>query len=107
MTSRLSAQISILGYGKRSRPETHPFVGINPLSPTSDVHLDKWPNVHNAEGMERMAMAADSRVTVHLSLTEDDKRALKVMAAERGLSASALVHEWIEREQAARGEGER
>lgn len=69
--------------------------------------MSKWPNVHNAEGMERMAMAADSRVTVHLSLTEDDKRALKVMAAERGLSASALVHEWIEREQAARREGER
>lgn len=69
--------------------------------------MAKWPNVHNAEGMERMAMAADSRVTVHLSLTEDDKRALKVMAAERNLSASALVHEWIEREQAARREGKR
>ncbi len=52
-------------------------------------------------------MSNEPRATVHLSLTEDDKRALKVMAAERGLSASALVHEWIEREQAARGEGER
>ena len=52
-------------------------------------------------------MSNEPRATVHLSLTEDDKRALKVMAAERGLSASALVHESIEREQAARGAGER
>lgn len=44
-------------------------------------------------------MPDDKKTTVHLSLTERDKRDLKIMAAERGMTASALVHGWIERER--------
>lgn len=43
-------------------------------------------------------MASEKKTTVHLSLSEDDKKALKIMAAERSTSASALIHEWIQRE---------
>lgn len=35
------------------------------------------------------------RTTLTLSVTEEDKRRLKVMAAERGTSVSALLHEWL------------
>jgi len=35
------------------------------------------------------------RTTITLSVTEEDKRRLKVMAAERGTSVSALLHEWL------------
>lgn len=44
-------------------------------------------------------MSDDKKATVHLSLAERDKRDLKIMAAERGMTASALVHGWIERER--------
>ena len=39
------------------------------------------------------------RTTLHLSSTLADKVALKTMAAERDTTVSALIHEWIERQQ--------
>ena len=42
------------------------------------------------------------RTTITLSVTEEDKRALKVMAAERGTSVSALLHEWLVEHEGAR-----
>lgn len=35
------------------------------------------------------------RTTITLSVTEEDKRRLKVMAAERDTTVSALLHEWL------------
>lgn len=40
----------------------------------------------------------EKRTTLHLSITLADKVALKTMAAERDTTASALIHEWIERQ---------
>lgn len=42
---------------------------------------------------------AEKRTTLHLSITLADKVALKTMAAERDTTVSALIHEWIERQQ--------
>lgn len=42
------------------------------------------------------------RTTITLSVTEEDKRRLKVMAAERGTSVSALLHEWLVEHKEAR-----
>ena len=43
--------------------------------------------------------ARAERTTIQVSITVEDKTALKVMAAERGMTVAALIHEWIEREQ--------
>lgn len=42
------------------------------------------------------------RTTITLSVTEEDKRRLKVMAAERGTTVSALLHEWLVEHEEAR-----
>ena len=41
----------------------------------------------------------ETRTTLHLSVTREDKRELKIIAAERDTTISALLHEWIERER--------
>ena len=35
------------------------------------------------------------RTTLSLSLTVRDKKALKLLAAERGTTIAAIIHEWI------------
>ena len=37
----------------------------------------------------------EKRTTLSLSLTVSDKKALKMMAAERETTVAAIVHEWI------------
>lgn len=37
----------------------------------------------------------EKRTTLSLSLTVNDKKALKMMAAERETTIAAIVHEWI------------
>ena len=44
----------------------------------------------------------ETRTTLHLSVTREDKRELKIIAAERDTTISALLHEWIERERRER-----
>lgn len=41
----------------------------------------------------------ETRTTLHLSITREDKCELKIIAAERDTTISALLHEWIERER--------
>ncbi|WP_293673631.1 hypothetical protein [uncultured Parolsenella sp.] len=43
--------------------------------------------------------AKAERTTIQVSITVEDKTALKIMAAERGMTVAALIHEWIEREK--------
>lgn len=38
---------------------------------------------------------SEKRTTLSLSLTVADKKALKMMAAERGTTVAAIIHEWI------------
>lgn len=38
----------------------------------------------------------EKRTTLSLSLTVSDKKALKMMAAEREMTIAAIVHEWIQ-----------
>ena len=38
----------------------------------------------------------EKRTTLSLSLTVSDKKALKLMAAERETTIAAIIHEWIQ-----------
>lgn len=38
----------------------------------------------------------EKRTTLSLSLTISDKKALKMLAAKRGTTIAAIIHEWIE-----------
>ncbi|MEA5638609.1 MAG: hypothetical protein R5N60_02520 [Cutibacterium granulosum] len=40
--------------------------------------------------------AEEKRTTLSLSLTVSDKKALKVMAAEKETTIAAIIHEWIQ-----------
>ena len=40
------------------------------------------------------AVADEKRTTLSLSLTVSDKKALKIMAAEREVTIAAIIHEW-------------
>lgn len=39
--------------------------------------------------------AEEKRTTLSLSLTVSDKKALKMMAAERETTIAAIIHEWV------------
>lgn len=41
------------------------------------------------------AAADEKRTTLSLSLTVSDKKALKIMAAEREVTIAAIIHEWV------------
>ncbi len=38
----------------------------------------------------------EKRTTLSLSLTVSDKKALKLMAAERETTIAAIIHEWVQ-----------
>lgn len=40
--------------------------------------------------------AEEKRTTLSLSLTVSDKKALKLMAAERETTIAAIIHEWVQ-----------
>lgn len=42
------------------------------------------------------AAADEKRTTLSLSLTVGDKKALKMMAAERETTIAAIIHEWVQ-----------
>lgn len=42
------------------------------------------------------AAADEKRTTLSLSLTVSDKKALKMMAAERDTTIAAIIHEWVQ-----------
>lgn len=42
------------------------------------------------------AAAVEKRTTLSLSLTVSDKKALKMMAAERETTIAAIIHEWVQ-----------
>lgn len=42
------------------------------------------------------AAAEEKRTTLSLSLTVSDKKALKMMAAERETTIVAIIHEWVQ-----------
>lgn len=37
----------------------------------------------------------EGRTSLSLSLSVSDKKALKILAAERGTTVAAIIHEWI------------
>lgn len=41
-------------------------------------------------------VADEKRTTLSLSLTVSDKKALKMMAAERETTIAAIIHEWVQ-----------
>ncbi|MBQ2457033.1 MAG: hypothetical protein II275_02630 [Bacteroidaceae bacterium] len=46
----------------------------------------------------------EKRTTLSLSLTVGDKKALKMMAAERETTIAAIIHEWIQEHLEEMGE---
>lgn len=46
--------------------------------------------------MAEPAVEDEKRTTLSLSLTVSDKKALKMMAAERDTTIAAIIHEWIQ-----------
>ena len=42
------------------------------------------------------AATDEKRTTLSLSLTVSDKKALKMMAAERETTIAAIIHEWVQ-----------
>lgn len=42
------------------------------------------------------ATADEKRTTLSLSLTVSDKKALKLMAAEKETTIAAIIHEWVQ-----------
>ena len=40
--------------------------------------------------------ADEKRTTLSLSITVGDKKAHKMMAAERGTTIAAIIHEWVQ-----------
>lgn len=42
------------------------------------------------------ATAEEKRTTLSLSLTVSDKKALKMMAAERETTIATIIHEWVQ-----------
>ncbi len=42
------------------------------------------------------AASDEKRTTLSLSLTVEDKKALKLMALERETTIAAIIHEWIQ-----------
>ena len=42
------------------------------------------------------AATEEKRTTLSLSLTVSDKKALKMMAAERETTIAAIIHEWVQ-----------
>lgn len=45
--------------------------------------------------IEKTVSADEKRTTLSLSLTVSDKKALKMMAAEKETTIAAIIHEWI------------
>jgi hypothetical protein len=55
--------------------------------------------------MEKTAEDTEKRTTMTLSLTTSDKKALKQIALDRGITVASLVHAWIvECEQRRQGD---
>ena len=46
--------------------------------------------------IEKAVAVDEERTTLSLSLTVSDKKALKMMAAERDVTIAAIIHEWIQ-----------
>ena len=48
------------------------------------------------EAVVAATAAEEKRTTLSLSLTVSDKKALKMMAAERETTIAAIIHEWVQ-----------
>ena len=52
--------------------------------------------IEQAVVADETAAADEKRTTLSLSLTVSDKKALKMMAAERETTIAAIIHEWVQ-----------
>ena len=51
-------------------------------------------NLQNVDGAD--AVSSEPRTTMTLSMSADDKMALKVLAMKSGKTVSGMLHDWIE-----------
>ena len=65
--------------------------------------FEKYAAGHKAEQKTASVSTAptegERRTTLSLSLTMSDKKALKMMAAERETTIAAIIHQWIHEHQ--------
>ena len=54
--------------------------------------------IEKTDSITAIGISADDekRTTLSLSLTVSDKKALKMMAAERETTIAAIIHEWVQ-----------
>ena len=52
--------------------------------------------IEQAVVADETAATDEKRTTLSLSLTVSDKKALKLMAAERETTIAAIIHEWVQ-----------
>ncbi len=54
--------------------------------------------IEKTDSITAIGISADDekRTTLSLSLTVSDKKALKMMAAEREMTIAAIIHEWVQ-----------
>lgn len=66
---------------------------FEPVNNTQKAHFDHRKKLE--EAMPNMASDDKQRTTLSLSLTVNDKKALKLMAMEQNTTIAAIIHEWI------------
>jgi len=64
--------------------------------PVSFYDLDaQGGTLHRTREADAAPAEGEKRTTLSLSLTVSDKKALKMMAAERETTIAAIIHEWV------------
>lgn len=54
--------------------------------------------MEGAQMTKKEIQTADRRTVISVSLSAEDKKALKILAAEKETTVSGLISEWIEKE---------
>jgi hypothetical protein len=49
--------------------------------------------------MTKKETTTTGRTTISVSLSTEDKKALKILAAEKETTVSGLIHDWIDKEK--------
>ncbi len=63
---------------------------------TADLEAEQKKIEKAVTGQADAPVAEEKRTMLSLSLTVSDKKALKMMAAERETTIAAIIHEWVQ-----------
>lgn len=60
---------------------------------TANDKVDRFPG----EGTHQIAPVKDSKTTITLTITDTDKRNVKIYAVKHKTTVSDLLHDWIQK----------